>query len=148
MPEEQNKRNEKAEVIKTIGDFFTALGKKDIKSMMSYYASDVIVFDCKPPFQTKGAIAWKHTWEACLPYFPDSFRIDTRDMVVHTGGNLASAHYLFRIVCPDPSHAAAQTWMRGTTTLKYQQGRWRAIHEHGSLPYNPHNMQVMFTLEP
>jgi ketosteroid isomerase-like protein len=148
MLAEKNKTNEKAEVLKAIEDFFTALGKKDIKGMMSYYAFDVIVFDCKPPFQTKGAVAWKHTWEACLPYFPDSFKIEMRDVVIHTNGNLAIAHFLFRLVCPDKNHPASQTWMRASTGLKHQQGRWKAVHEHGSLPYNPVTMQALSTLEP
>ncbi len=145
---EKTKSSEKEQVQKLLLNFFSALSKKDIKAMISCYASEVILFDCKPPFQTKGAIAWKHTWEACLPYFPDEFNIETRDMVIHADQHLAFAHYLFRIATSNKEHDAAQTWMRATTGLKFQQGKWRIIHEHCSLPFNPHTGLAVFTLEP
>jgi ketosteroid isomerase-like protein len=148
MTAEKIKSNDKEEVKKAILDFFSALTRKDIKAMMSCYAPDVVVFDCKPPFQTRGAVAWRHTWEACLPYFPDQFTIDTRDVVIHVDSHLAIAHYLFRVVTNNKEHDAAQTWMRATTGFKFQQGKWKIVHEHGSLPFNPHTAQAIFTLEP
>lgn len=148
MAETNTPVNEKKQVQQIIEGFFAALSRKDIKGMMLYYAPDVVVYDCKPPFQTKGAVAWRHAWEACLPYFPDAFQVETRDMVIHTGGNIAVAHYLFRLTGTDPEHAAMQTWMRATTGFRLQQGRWKIIHEHGSLPYNPHTMQAVSSLEP
>jgi ketosteroid isomerase-like protein len=148
MNEEKGRPDDKKQVRKIIDDFFTALSKKDIKAMMMPYASDVVIFDVKPPFQTKGAIAWKHIWEACLPYFPEAFSVETRDMVITTGGNVAIAHYMFRLKGPEKDHDAMQTWMRATTGFKYQQGKWRIIHEHGSVPFHPETMQAIFTLEP
>lgn len=148
MPETNTPVNEKKQVQQVIEAMFAALSQKDVKSMMTHYAPDVTVFDCKPPFQTKGAVAWRHIWEACLPYFPDTFTIEMRDLVVHASGTVAVAHYLFRLTGPDQEHATAQTWMRGTTVLRWQQGRWKIVHEHGSLPYNPHTLQAVFSLEP
>jgi ketosteroid isomerase-like protein len=144
---EVNQHNNK-DIRKVIDDFFFSLCKKDVKAMMTHYASDVVIFDVKPPFQTKGAIAWKHIWEACIPYFPEVFSVETRDMVIHSNGNIGMAHYLFRLTGPEKDHDATQTWMRATTGFKLQQGRWKIVHEHGSLPFNPHTGQVIFTLEP
>ena len=145
MPD--GRTNDKELVQKTIEGLLAAIGAKDIKRMMAHYASDVVVFDVKPPFQTNGAIAWRHTWEACFPYFPDAFGFTIRDMVIHTSGNLAFAHYLFSITGPDKDHAAMQTWMRATTGLKFTEGKWKIVHEHGSLPYDPITMQAVSTLE-
>jgi uncharacterized protein (TIGR02246 family) len=144
----KTRTDKKAEIRKVIDDLFAALCAKDIKGMMACYAPDVVVFDCKPPFQTNGAIAWRHTWEACLPYFPDEFEVEVRDFVVIAGDTVAMAHYLFRLKGKEKDHPAMQTWMRATTGLKYQQTRWKIIHEHGSLPFNPHTTQAIFTLEP
>lgn len=140
-------KTEKEEVWKVLEDAFAAISAKDSKKVISHYASDAIIYDCKPPFQTKGAIAWKHTWEACFPYFPDKFRFETRDVHIHVGEDLAFAHFMMRIITDDTSHDAAQTWMRCTSCLKRQQSKWKIVHEHGSLPYNPHTMQAVSTLE-
>src|SRR5262245_40696125 len=125
MSEVKAKPTEKQQVVQVIEDLFNALCGKDIKGMMAHYASDVVVFDVKPPFQTKGAVAWRHIWEACLPYFPEGFNVETRDMVVHVSGDLAIAHYMLRLVCDDKDHPASQTWIRTTSGFKRQQGRWK-----------------------
>jgi ketosteroid isomerase-like protein len=141
------KVNSKAEIKKLIDDFMAALCRKDVKRMMSYYSADVVVYDVKPPFQTKGAVAWKHTWEACIGYFPASFKIEIRDLNIHVSADVALSHYLFRLTGPEKDHPAMQTWMRTTTGYKKIQGKWNIVHEHGSLPFNPHTTQVIFTRE-
>jgi uncharacterized protein (TIGR02246 family) len=144
MNDSNGKQNEK-EIRKMIDDFFAALCAKDVKKMMTYYASDVIVYDVKPPFQSKGAVAWRHIWEACIPYFPESFSIEIQDEHIHASDTVAIAHLLFKLTGPEKNHAAMQTWIRTTTGYKKVQGKWKIIHEHGSLPYNPHTMQAMMT---
>jgi ketosteroid isomerase-like protein len=140
--------NDKVEVKKVITDFMEALCKKNLKDMLSHYANELIVYDVKPPFQTKGAIAWKHTWEACIDYFPAVFGTEIRDLHVHVSGDLALAHYLFRLTGPEVEHSAMQTWIRTTTGFRKQHSKWKIIHEHGSLPFNPHTLQAIFTLDP
>jgi ketosteroid isomerase-like protein len=141
------KHSEKEEVLKTLQDCFDAISAKDPKKIIAHYASDVIVYDVKPPFQTRGAVAWRHTWEACLPYFPDKFKFEMKDTHVHVGTDVAVAHFFMRIVTDDPEHDAAQTWIRCTSCMKKQQSKWKIFHEHGSLPYNPHTRVAEFTLE-
>lgn len=144
----KKKVNNKAAVRKTIDDFMAALCNKDVKSMVAYYAPDAVLFDVKPPLQVRGAIAWRHIWEACLPFFPPSFQVEIKDLVIHAGNDVAIAHYIFRLIATDKDHPAAQTWMRATTGFKKIQGKWKIVHEHGSVPFNPHTLQAQFTLEP
>ena len=117
------KLNSKAEIKKVINDFMDALCRKDVKRMISHYASDAIMYDVKPPFQTKGAIAWKHTWEACIGYFPPSFKVDIRNLVIHANGDIAISHYIFRLTGTRKDDPAAQTWIRTTTGFKKIQGK-------------------------
>ncbi|BBA35129.1 uncharacterized protein sS8_3186 [Methylocaldum marinum] len=63
-------------------------------------------------------------------------------------GDLAFAHWLFRFTGEDKDHPAMQTWMRLTTCCQRQQGQWRILHEHCSLPFDPTTSQAVFTLEP
>lgn len=141
------KHNEKEEVLKVLQDTFNAISAKDPKKIIANYAPDVIVYDVKPPFETRGAVAWRHTWEACLPYFPDKFKFEMKDVHVHVGTDMAFVHFFMRIVTGDVNHDAAQTWIRCTSCMKKQQSKWKIVHEHGSLPYNPHTRVAEFSLD-
>jgi len=131
-----------------IADQMSAICAKDVDRIMAHYAADVIFFDCKPPFQTKGADAFRRIWEECLPYFPASFGIETRDLSVIVSGDLALAHWLFRFTGKEKDHPAMQTWMRLTGGYQRKQGRWQIVHEHCSVPFDPETSQAVFTLEP
>ncbi|MBL0740020.1 YybH family protein [Chryseolinea lacunae] len=144
----KTKTDNKAEIGKVIDYFMSALCRKDVKAMISVYAADAILFDVKPPFQTRGAVAWRHTWEACLPFFPESFQVEVRDLTIHVSGDVGFAHYIFRLTGTAKDDPAAQTWIRCTTGFKKIQGRWKIVHEHGSLPFNPHTREAVFTQEP
>ncbi len=147
MSGEKNNSTNKEAIKKNLDSFFSALSTKDIKQMMAHYADEVIVFDVKPPFQTKGAVAWKHVWEASLPFFPENFRVEIRDLVIHADGNTGFAFYLFRLIGAEMDHPAMQTWMRATTGYKLQNGKWKIVHDHASLPFSPHTNQAVFSLE-
>ncbi|MEP7324225.1 MAG: nuclear transport factor 2 family protein [Saprospiraceae bacterium] len=137
---------EKEQIRKMIVDLYDALSAKDVRKMMAYYADDVVVYDVKPPFQTKGAVIWRHTWEACMPYFPDQFSVAIKDLYIHVSSDIAIAHWMFRLVGPEKEHDAMQTWMRATTGYKKIKGKWKIVHEHGSLPFDPHTTKAIFSL--
>ncbi len=147
MSGERNDNKNKEGIKMCLNSFFNALSTRDIKQMMSHYADDAIVFDVKPPFQTKGAVAWKHVWEASLPFFPESFKVEVKDLVIFSDGNVGFAFYLFKLVGSEKDHPSMQTWMRATTGYKLQNGKWKIVHEHASLPFSPQNNQAVFSLE-
>jgi uncharacterized protein YndB with AHSA1/START domain len=130
-----------------IADQMAAIRAKDVDKLMAAYAANVTAFDAIPPFQTNGADAWRKTWEGCLPYFPDAFQIETRDLHVFVSGEAAFAHWMFRFVTPDPNHPAAQSWMRLTGCYQKVRGAWKIVHEHCSVPFDPHTSKAMLTLD-
>ncbi|CAF3322507.1 unnamed protein product [Rotaria socialis] len=137
--------NDETQIQQLINDWTSALCAKDIDRMMVNYADDVIVFDVKPPFQIKGVTEWRRTWEQCLPYFPESFQVETRDMNINVSGDTAFVHWVSWFTGMPKDHPAGQTWMRATVGYKRQNGRWFIAHEHVSLPFNPETSQVVLT---
>ena len=137
-----------AEIRSLIADQASAICAKDLPRNLGHYADDTVVFDVKPPFQIRGVAAFRRMWEACLPYFPESKGTETRDLQVHVSGDLALAHWLWRLTGIDPQHPAARMWFR--TTAGYQrtaQGQWKIVHEHCSVPFDPATNQAVFTPE-
>ena len=91
MTTEATKTYDEARIRKGIADGTSAFCVKDLDRLMSHYATAITVIEVKPPFPTKGAAAWRRTLETCLPYFPDSFAIETRDLSIRVSGDLAVA---------------------------------------------------------
>jgi uncharacterized protein YndB with AHSA1/START domain/ketosteroid isomerase-like protein len=138
---------DEAKVRQLITDQMAAVCAKDLDRVMSFYAPGAVVFDVKPPFQTRGADEWRKIWAQCMPYFPDSAKTETRDLVVTIGGTAAFAHWLFRFITPDPNHPAAQTWMRLTGCYQKINDEWHVVHEHCSVPFDPYSGRAVFALE-
>lgn len=136
-----------AQIRQLIADQQHAICTKDIEQIMSRYADVAVLFDVKPPFQTKGKEAIRQLWQDCLPYFPDSFGMETRDLTITVNDNLATAHWLFHFT-GEQDHPAMQMWMRATAVCQKQEGNWQILHEHISVPFNPETSQAVFTLNP
>lgn len=136
-----------AQIRQLIADQQRAICTKDVDQIMSRYAAEVIIFDVKPPFPTQGKEAVRRVWEDCLPYFPNSFEIETRDLTITVNDNLATAHWLFRFT-GEQDHPAMQLWMHVTAVCQKNQSNWQILHEHISVPCNPETSQAVFTLNP
>lgn len=136
-----------AEIHQLIDAQQRAICSKNVDRIMSRYADAIVIFDAKPPFQTKGKEAVRQLWEEALPCFPDSFEMETHDLTIAVNDNLATAHWLFRFQS-EPDHPATQMWMRATAVCQKNQGNWQILHEHISLPFDPSNAQAVFTLNP
>ena len=65
---------------------------------------------------------------------PPSLRLS-----IIVSGDLAFAHWLYRFTGMEKDHPATQTWIRATVGYKRQQGRWQIVHEHESVPFDPHS---------
>lgn len=131
-----------------IADQQRAICAKDVDQIMSYYANEFIAFNVTPPFEIKGREAYRQVWQACLPYFPDSFGVETRDLSVTVRNDLAVAYWLSHFTGMEPNHPAMQTWMRITAIYQNNQGNWQIVHEHNSVPFDPETSQAAFTLNP
>jgi uncharacterized protein (TIGR02246 family) len=148
MTTTNSKIQDEAQIRQLIANQVSAICAKDIDRIMAHYAQDVTIFDVKPPFQIKGADAFRRIWQECLPYFPDSFEIESRDLSVTVSGDLAIAHWLFHFTGMEKDHPAAQMWMRNTVSYQRNQGKWQIVHEHCSVPFDPETSKAVFTLEP
>jgi ketosteroid isomerase-like protein len=130
-----------------IADQTNAMCAKNLDGIMWDYAPGAVVFDVKPPLVLDGADALRRTWEACLPYFPANLRPEVRDLTITAGGDVAFARWLFRFTGWEMDHPAAQSWMRATAGYQKVGGRWQIVHEHVSVPYDPHTGRAVFTSE-
>jgi len=129
----------KHEILQLIASWRTSLEAKDVEGMMKNYSPDGVLYDACPPYKTVGADGIASVWKNCLPYIPDEYKVEHRDLQVHVAGDLAFVYGLFHFVPTPPDHPCGQTWMRVTLGLQRVNGTWTVMHEHVSIPYNPMN---------
>ncbi len=125
-----------------------ALENRDLDGMMAGYAPDALLFDLKPPYRRDGADAIRRMWEACLPYFPEKFKAERRDLEVVASGDAAFLHGLHRIEPIGEPRPACETWIRVTVCYRRIGGAWRVTHEHVSVPFDPMTGKVATITEP
>lgn len=125
-----------------------AIEAKDLDGITAHYTADTVLYDAIPPYQTVGKEAIRQTWANCLPFFPERFTVELRDVVVQVSGDVAWAHFLIHFSATPPDHPCGQTWMRTTGGFQRRAGVWVASHEHVSVPFNPMTNQTWFIKDP
>lgn len=131
-------------ILELIAQWSKALENKDLEGMMEHYAPDILLFDIKPPFQTVGIDSFRALWEECLPYFPEKFKSEHRNLNLFVDGNVAYAHMLHHITPIGEKHPAGQTWLRVTVGYRKVKDKWQVVHEHVSIPFDPVSAKVSY----
>jgi PhnB protein len=125
------------EIERLVSDWSRAVEAKDPEKIVANYGPDTVLFDAIPPARTVGARDIGRIWSECLPYFPEKFRSEHKDLTIHVDGDLAIVHGLHHFVPEPADHPAGSTWMRITIVFRRNGGGWRVIHEHVSIPFDP-----------
>ena len=125
-----------------------ALQRKDVEAMMEDYAPDAVLFDACPPYKTEGVDGIRGVWENCLPYFPEKFKSEHRDLQVHVGDDVAFVYGIHHFVPEPADHPCGQTWMRVTLGFRRIDDKWKVAHEHASIPFNPMTNQAWQISDP
>ncbi len=141
-----DRKADEAEIRRLIKKWAAALVAKDVEGLTADYAPEALLFDAIPPYKVVGAEAIRAAWSQCLPCFPDTFESEHRDISVHVDGDVAFAHGLHHIIAGD--HPASQSWLRVTVCYRRIEGRWKVVHEHISLPFNPLDDKVWSITDP
>jgi ketosteroid isomerase-like protein len=108
------------------------LHNKDAAAIVAQYTPDALLFDLAPPLAhriDKSELAqWLNTWDG-----PVSQQL--RDMKIIVHGDLAVAYGFLHVSARTKSGEDAAWWMRATACLSRQNGRWKIVHEHTSVPF-------------
>ncbi len=132
------------DIERLVQDWSRAVEAKDPERIVANYGPDTVLFDAIPPARTVGARDIGRIWAECMPYFPDKFRSEHKDLTIHVDGDLAVIHALHHFATEDPGHPAGATWLRVTVCFRRVSGGWRVVHEHVSIPFDPMTIKAVF----
>jgi ketosteroid isomerase-like protein len=111
-----------------------AIRDKDVDRVMTFYARDVIVFDVRPPLDTRGAEGYRQNFQRWFDSFDGPLSFELQGLRVVAGESTAFCHYLSLVVGSRPDGRTSGYWARGTTCFERRDGEWLITHEHISMP--------------
>ena len=125
--------SEQEAVRSTLESLWRAVGARNAVAATSHYAADPVVFSMAPPLRqalpgVEALEEWFATWRSPIG-------IETRDMDVHVGGDVAFATSLNHMTGTKIDGEQVDLWFRVTCGLRRIDGRWRVVHEHESVPF-------------
>ena len=133
-----------ADIERLVLDWSRAVESKDAEKIVANYGPDTVLFDAIPPARTIGAREIGKIWAQCLPYFPEKFRSEHKDLTIHADGDLAIVHGLHHFVPEPADHPSGATWMRITVVLRRQVSGWQVVQEHVSIPFDPMTNKAVY----
>lgn len=136
------------QIRQTFDQYVDAMKRKDLDTIMSLYASDVVAFDVPPPLSYAGRDEYRKSWEKGLSMMQGELEYEARNLKIGVSGDLAYLHGLTRMGMTMSDGERMDSWMRLTWCLRKTQGKWLIVHEHGSFPIDPESNQALTNLKP
>ena len=127
--------SEELQVRKMMESWAGALRAKDVDSVLSHYARDVVTFDLAPPLRYAGAEALRESLSAWFPTFRGPVGYEITDLAVTADKDLAFCRSLNRISGSRTDGARTDVWVRVTVCCRKTGDAWKIVHEHASVPF-------------
>jgi uncharacterized protein (TIGR02246 family) len=124
-----------------------ALRAKDIDTLMTHYAPDMVTFDFRSPHQIQGADAYRQNFEAWFGSVQGPIDYELRDLRITASGDVAFCHSLGHVRGTRTGGEKADYWVRVTSGFRKTDGKWMITHEHVSAPINMETMQAALDLQ-
>jgi PhnB protein len=110
-----------------------AIRAKDVDRALEPYVPDALFYDLAPPLRTVGPDreamqAWFDSWNGEIDH-------EVTELDIAVEGNLALAHGINRIGGTKTDGEKVDIWVRMTLGLRKEDGSWRVMHEHISVPF-------------
>ena len=121
---------------------------KDLETLRSIYATDVVSFDVEPPLQHVGIEAKLKNWANVFAIFKDP-DYEVRDLALTVGDDVAFGHCFGRLHGTLMNGAKADgMWVRATFCFRKLDGAWRIVHDQASVPFDVVSGRGSTDLEP
>jgi len=94
----------------------------------------VLLFDVPPSVQSRGAHAYRKSWEHCFPWFQDSGIFELSELNITAGHDVAFCYGLIRCGGTEKNGDKVELVVRLTVCYRKIDGQWTVAHEHHSEP--------------
>lgn len=125
-----------------------AVREKDGATLRARPTEDVITFDVLPPLNSRGHRATAEHLQEWFDGYHGRIDYTVRDLQVDAEGDLGFCSFLYHVGGTLTTGDSVDMWVRATLCCRRIDGRWRIVHDHESVPFDPTTGQALTGLEP
>lgn len=140
--------NPELELRDLIDERVRSVHERDSATLAARPAEDVITFDVLPPLNSRGSQATLEHLQAWFDGYDGPIDYSAHDVQVTAQGDLGFCSYLYHVAGTLKTGAQVDMWVRATLCCRRIDGRWRIVHDHESVPFDPATGQAVTNLEP
>ncbi|MFE1644163.1 YybH family protein [Microbacterium sp. P01] len=131
-----------------IGERVEAIAARDAQYLADAQAADVLAYNVLPPLRLRGSEQVAEQTRAWFDGYASGPDYEVRDLQIYVDGNVGSTAFLYHVTGVLHSGDEVSMWVRATLVWKRADGRWKIVHDHESVPWDPTTGQGLTTLEP
>ena len=136
------------EIIESTGKWAIALREKDVEAVISYYDSDVVMFDVVDPLVSNGTGLLRTRLTEWLSSFDGHMGFEVSDLKIEAGNYIAFCHGLNRVIGTKVDGVKIDMCWRATLCWRKIDGNWKITHSHASVPFNMETGMASLDLKP
>jgi len=128
-----------------------AIRNRNISKATKNYSTNVLVFDVVGPLsQPRGVRSVEERLEQWLATFAEEAPINFElvDVAISADGNLAFSHSFNHINVPLKNGGSLDMYWRETLNWRKNNGEWKIVHAHSSVPFDPATGNASTGLKP
>ncbi len=125
-----------------------AVRERDSATLAARPADDVITFDVLPPLNSRGSQATVEHLQAWFDGYDGPIDYSAHDVQVNAQDDLGFCSFLYHVGGTLKTGDQVNMWVRATLCCRRTDGRWRIVHDHESVPFDPATGQALISLEP
>ena len=135
VPKADAEKSDKQQITDLENGLIAATNNKNVDEMMSFYdgTDRLIIFDAIPPLKYSGTNAWHKNLEGFVAAYNPGI-LELTDLQVATDGKLGYAHSIQHFKGTDTNGKHVEMAFRVTDCLEKENGKWKIVHEHNSMP--------------
>jgi uncharacterized protein (TIGR02246 family) len=111
-----------------------AVRDEDFAGIRADHDPNMLMFDVPPPFLSRGIDAYMATWQTFFASSAKPVVFDFEDLEITAGNDVAFATAVGHCINNERNGEKTNLTFRLTMGFRKQDGRWRIVHEHHSLP--------------
>jgi ketosteroid isomerase-like protein len=131
----ESEKSDKQLIIALEHGLIEATNTKNVNGMMSYYdgTDRLIIFDAIPPLKYSGTEAWRKNLEGFVAAYNPGI-LEITELQIVNDGKIGYAHSIQHFTGTDKSGKKVEMAFRVTDCLEKENGKWKIVHEHNSMP--------------
>jgi ketosteroid isomerase-like protein len=125
------------EIRAIIEDRISAIREKDAARAMRAISEDVVAFELVPPLSLPPGVARDEAGFAAWLAGFERIAVEVRDLHIEADERVGFAHALHHLTGVRIGGAPMDLWLRSTLCFRREDGDWRIVHAHSSVPFYP-----------